>query len=78
MSPKTTTNWLLNGYPDNRPPRKIVPQSGLGFGSRSGLVLGLGGNQVFPPRKTAPPPGLWLGVCLGLVLGLGAIVLEPI
>ena len=33
------------------PPRKIAPWFGLGFGSRLGLVLGLGGNQVIVPKE---------------------------
>ena len=33
-------------YPDNYPPTKIDPRLGLGFGSRLGLVFGLGGNQT--------------------------------
>ena len=38
-------------YPENRPPRKIAHRSGLGFGSRLGLVLGLGGNQTIAPEE---------------------------
>ena len=67
--------------PKENPP----PWLGLGFGSRSGLVLGLGGQPDNPPmRKIAHRLGLGFG--LGLVLGLGggggqfssgAIVIEP-
>ena len=42
---------------------------GLGFGARSGLVLGLGATRQLPPRKIARRLGLGFG--LGLVLGLG-------
>ena len=50
-------------YSDNCPP----PQSGLGFRSRLGLVLGLGTTRQLPRRKIDP----WLGLGLGLILGLG-------
>ena len=37
---------------------KLSPLLGLEFGLRSGLVLGLGGNQaIVPPRKIAPVSG---------------------
>ena len=52
------------------PEENCPPLLGLEFGSRSGLVLGLGGNQaIVPPRKIAPWFGLGFG--LGLVLRLG-------
>ena len=64
------------------PPEKNCPLVRLEFGSRLGLVLGLGGNQTVTPWKIVHQLGL--GVGLGLVLGLGggqfssgAIVLEP-
>ena len=57
-------------HPDNCPPRKIAPRLGLRFGSKSGLVLGLGATRQLSPRKIAPPR-LGLGFGLGLVLGLG-------
>ena len=44
--------------------RKIAPRLGLGFGSRLGLVLGLGDNQANAPEENCFPR-------LGLVLGLG-------
>ena len=37
---------LIIWYPDNCPTRKIAPQLVLGFESRLGTVLGLGGNQT--------------------------------
>ena len=56
--------------------RTITPGLTLGFRSRLGLVLGLGGNQASDP---------WLGLVFGLGLvfevggqfSSGAIVLEP-
>ena len=48
------------------------PRLGMGFGSRLGLVLGLGGNQTkLPPRKV---PRVWLGFRLALVLRLGRAI----
>ena len=64
---------MILRYPDNWPPRKTIPQSGLGFGSRLGLVLGLGATVQMPPSKI--DPWLGLGVRLGSVLALGAIFL---
>ena len=51
-------------YPDNCPPLKISLQFRLGFGSRSGLVLGLGGNQTIAPEENCPPVKVrvWLRV----------------
>ena len=49
------------------------PRLGLGFGSRLGLVLGLGGNQTIAPEEKYPRLGLGFG--LRLVLELGAILL---
>ena len=60
---------MILRYPDNWPPRKTVPQSGLGFGSRLRLALGLGATVQLPPSKI--DPWLGLGVRLGSVLGLG-------
>ena len=42
--------------------RTIAPRLGLGFGSRSGLVLG--GNQTISPEKDCPPFSIrvWLRV----------------
>ena len=55
--------------PPSPPPRKIVPRLGLGFRSRSGLVLGMGATRQLPPRKIVTRLGFGFG--LGLVLGLG-------
>ena len=60
-------------YPNNCAPRKIARRLGLGFRSRSGLVLGLGGNQTIASEENWPL--LELGFDLGLVLGLGGIFL---
>ena len=38
--------YVFRWYPDNCASKKIALRLGLGFGSRSGLVLGLGGNQT--------------------------------
>ena len=62
--------WCIGRYPDNCPPRKIAPRLGLGLGSRSGIVLGLDGNETIAPEKNCPPQ-LGLGFGLGLVLELG-------
>ena len=71
----------LQWYPNNCPPRKIAPQLRLGFGSRSGLVLGLGGNQTIAPKENCPPVRVrvWLRVSFGVggQFSSGAIVLEP-
>ena len=68
-------------YPGNCPPRKIAPWLGLGFGSRLGLVLGLGGNQTITPKENCPPVRVrvWLRVSFGVggQFSSGAIVLEP-
>ena len=61
-------------YPENHPPREIALRSGLGFGSRLGLVLGLMDIKQLPRRKI--DHRLRLGVGLGLDLGLGAIFLT--
>ena len=63
-----TISEQIARYPDNCTPRKIAPRLGLGFGSRLGLVLGLGGNQTIAPEENCPRLGLGFG--LGLVLGL--------
>ena len=55
-------------YTDKYPSRKITFRLGLGFRSRLGLVLGLGGGATRQlPRRQIDP---WLG--------LEAIVLETI
>ena len=56
---------------ENHPP---PPWLGLGFGSRLGLILGLGGNQTIAPEEKYPRLGLGFG--LRLVLELGAIFLR--
>ena len=52
-------------------PRKIAPRLEMGFGSRSGLILWLGGggNQTIAYKENCPR--LRLGFGLGLVMGLG-------
>ena len=55
------------GYPDNCFPRKIIPRLGLGFGSRSGSVLGLWATRQLLRRKITP----WLGLGYGLGLVWG-------
>ena len=65
---------LLKGIQTIALPRKIVPQLGLGFGSRSGIVLGLGTTRQLHLKKIVPRVGLGFG--LGLVLGLAAVFLE--
>ena len=44
------------------PPRKIDPRLGLGFGSRLGLVLGLGVNQTISTKENSPPVRIRVGV----------------
>ena len=74
------THWykartLWNGI------RTIAPRLGLGFGSRLGLVLGLGGYQTIAPWGNCTPVRItvWVRVSFGVVeqFSLGAIVLEP-
>ena len=36
------------------PPRKIAPRLGLGFGSRPGLLLELGGNHTIALKENFP------------------------
>ena len=55
-------------YPDNSPPsppRKIASRFGLGFGSRLGSDLGLGGNQKIAPEQNRSLVGVrvWVRVC---------------
>ena len=68
-------------YPDNCPPRKINLRLGLGFGSRSGLILGLGGNQTIAPDENCPSVRVrvWLRVSFGVggQFSSEAIALEP-
>ena len=49
-------------------PRKIAPWLGLGFGSRLGLVLGLGVNQTTAPEENSPPfrVRIWVKVSFGV------------
>ena len=61
-------------YPDNCPPSKIAPQLGLGFWSRLGLVLGLGGsNQTIAPEEncTLVRVKVWVKVSFGVRGGGG-------
>ena len=57
-------------------PEENCPQLGLGFPSKSGLVLGLGGNQTIAPEKNCPlvRVRVWLRVSFGVG---GAIFLKP-
>ena len=63
------------------PPRKVAPHLGLGFRSRLGLVLGLGGNQKIAPEKNwlLVRVRVWVRVSfkVGRQFPFGAIVLEP-
>ena len=63
------------------PPSKTAPRLGLGFGSRSGLVLGLRNNQTIPPKENCPTVSVrvWLRVSFGVggQFSSGVIVLEP-
>ena len=65
------------GYPDNCPPRKMVPRLGLGLGLRLGLVLALRGNQTIAPEENCPPVMVRVWVRVGGQFSSGAIVLEP-
>ena len=71
----------LKGYPNNYPPRKIALRLELGFESRSGLVLGFGGNQTIAPKENCPlvRVRVWLRVSFGVggQFSSGVIVLEP-
>ena len=72
---------VYNGIRTIFPPRKISPRLGLGFGSRLGLVLGLGDNQTIAPKGNSPPVRVrvWVRVSLGVggQFSLGAIFLAP-
>ena len=46
----------------------MAPWLGLGFGSRLGLILGLGTTTQLLPSKIVP----WLGLGFGLGLVLGS------
>ena len=50
-------------------PKENCPRLGLGFGSRSGLVLGLGGKQTIAPRKIPPSP-IRVRLCLRVRFGV--------
>ena len=73
----------LNRYPEQLAPKENCPLLGLGFRSRSGLILGLGRNQTFAFKEKCPSirVRVWLRVSFGVEgeqFFLGAIVLEPI
>ena len=51
------------------PPRKIASRLGLGFGSRLGLVLWLGGNQAIVPEENYPL--VRVRVCVRVSFGVG-------
>ena len=61
--------------------RIIAPRLWFGFGSRPGLVLGLGGNQIIALKKSCPSfrVRVWLRVSFGVgeQFSLRAVVLEP-
>ena len=61
-------------------PEENCSRLGLVFGSRPGLVLGLGGNQTIALEKNCPSVRveIWNKVSFGVVgqFSLGAIVLE--
>ena len=57
---------------DNCAPRKIAFKLVLGFGSKSGLVLGLGSTRKMPPRKT-PLPLVRVRVWPRVSFGVGGI-----
>ena len=67
-------------YQDNCPPGKIAPRLVLGFVSRSGLVLMLGGNQTITPEENCRPVRVrvWVRVSFGVEgqFSSMAIVLE--
>ena len=67
--------------PNNFPRGKLPPVRG-GFGSRSGFVLVLGGDQAIALKEICPLVRIrvWLRVSfeVGRQFSLGAIVLEPI
>ena len=73
-------------YPDNSsppppPPEENCPRLGLGFGSRLGSDLGLGGNQKIVPEQNRSLVGVrvWVRVCfeVGGQFSSAEIVLEP-
>ena len=49
------------------PPKKIAVLLGLRFGSRLGLVLGLGGNHAIASEENCPPirVGVWVRISFG-------------
>ena len=63
--------------PENCPPRKTAPRLELGFESRLGLVLGLGGNQTIVPEENYPLVRVRVIFGVGGQFYSGAIVLEP-
>ena len=69
-------------YLDNCPPRKFAARLGLGFESRLGLVLGLGGNQTVAPVKNCHPVRVRVSVRVSFGVGgqfsSRSIVLEPL
>ena len=71
---------LIYGIRIIAPPSKIAPRLEFGFGSRSGLVLGLRSNQTIAPEKSCVPVKVrvWLRVSFGVggQFSSGAIVPE--
>ena len=66
----------------NNFPRGKLPPVRVGFGSRSGLVLALGGDQAIALEESCPLVRIrvWLSVSFEVEgqFSLGIIVLEPI
>ena len=77
--------WIIYGIYTIAPPphpRKIAPRLEMGFGSRSGLILWLGGGQPDNCLQGKLPPvkaRVWIRVSygVGVQLSKGTIVLEP-
>ena len=73
---------MLRWVSGQLPPWKIAPWLGLGFGSRLGLVLGLGVNQTTALQENSPPVRVrtWVKVSFGVgwQFSSEAIVLEPL
>ena len=60
---------ILLGIRTIAPRGKLLPRLGLGFGSRSGLVLVLMGNQTIAPEENCPP--VRVRICFRASFGVG-------